>query len=463
MMFLLMLFLSSSAWAQNAESAGMPDWARVLLLQDFNTRIVIGGTIIMGGAAGMVGTFLLLRKRALMGDVLTHATLPGVVLAFMIGSSIADEKSMPLLLLGGGITALLGMFCVMFLRRIRGLGDDSAMAIVLGTFFGLGVVLLGIALKSPGGNQAGLEHYIFGKTASMTRSDLIWISVVSFLVLLSIMVLFKELRLLCFDASFASSIGMRVGLVDAALLFLVMISTLIGLQAVGLILVIALLVIPPAAARFWTDDLRRSVFIAAGIGALGCYFGVMASAMSPRLPAGALIVLATTGLFLISLLCGTSGGVLGRMVGFRKLRLSVGRDHLLRAMFELTGEGRMGSVSLRSVKEMRSWSVSRVQSLMHTARKAGEASLGADGNWRLTERGMVEAAAIVRNHRLWEQYLLRYAHLAVSHVDRAADRIEHVLEPELVRRLEEDLEEIGSQEIPSPHPLQDPSEKGRES
>ena len=151
------------------------------------------------------------------------------------------------------------------------------------------------------------------------------------------------------------------------------------------------------------------------------------------------------------------------MVGFRKLRVSVGRDHLLRAMFELGGEQGMASVSLQSVKDMRSWSGARVQSLMHAARKAREVSLGADGNWKLTERGMVEAAAIVRNHRLWEQYLLRYAHLAVSHVDRAADRIEHVLEPELVRRLEEDLEEIGSPEIPSPHPLQGPSEHEGES
>ncbi|MCH2160298.1 MAG: metal ABC transporter permease [Phycisphaerales bacterium] len=426
---------------------------RVLLLGDFNTRIVVMGTVLLGMVSGLAGTFLLLRKRALMSDVLTHGMFPGVVVAFLLTAAIMGGKSQPVLLMGGAVTASIALLGVLFLRRARGLADDSAMAIVLGSSFGLGVVLLGVALDAPGGNQAGLEHYIYGKAASMTRGDLLGIALVAAVVMVVIIALFKELRLLCFDTSFASSIGRPVGLFDGVLLAAVVATTLIGLQAVGLILVIALLVIPPTTARFWTDDLKLTTVIAMGIGGVGCYLGVIASALVPQMPAGALIVLATAALFLVGLFFGPRRGVLNRLHRMHRLRRIVGRDHLLRAVFELSdGEGDEGS-GFSELLGHRSWGSKRLRHLLRKAVAGGEIVRTAEGHWRLTDRGEAEARAIVRNHRLWERYLLRYAHLAVSHVDRAADRIEHVLEPELIRRLEADLDSEGLVELPSPHPL----------
>ena len=163
--------------------------------------------MVLGAAAGLVGTFLLLRKRALMGDVLSHATLPGVAVAFLVFASIDGGKSLPVLLLGAGLAAVLAVVVMLFLRRSTGLGEDAVMAITLGTSFGLGVVLLGVALDSPKGNQAGLESFIYGKTASMTRSDLMLITVGACVVLAAIVLLFKELKLLCFDEAFAGSVG----------------------------------------------------------------------------------------------------------------------------------------------------------------------------------------------------------------------------------------------------------------
>lgn len=431
---------------------GASDLVRILLLQDYNTRIVIFGSMALGAAAGIVGTFLLLRKRALMGDVLSHAMLPGIVIAFLLFSTVEAGKSLPVLLAGAAVASVISMAAVMVLRRATGLGDDAIMAIVLGTFFGLGALLLGIAIDSPSGNQAGLEGFIYGKTASMTRADLGLIIAGAIVVCVLVVALFKEFRLLCFDEAFAGSIGRRVGLLDGVLLGIVIATTLVGLQAVGLILVIALLVIPPAAARFWTDDLRGTAACAAGIGAIGCWAGVSASASAPRMPAGAMIVLALAVLFIISIFAGRAHGIIERSWRAVKLRRLVGRDHLLRALYERAELGDSDGSSTAALVACRAWNPGRVATLLRRATSRGEVRQSS-GRFQLTAGGVKEAAALVRNHRLWEEYLIRYAHLAASHVDRAADRIEHVLGPEIVRQLEIDLEETGGRTLSSPHEI----------
>ena len=263
--------------------------------------------------------------------------------------------------------------------------------------------------------------------------------------------------MLCFDEAFAGCQGRPVAGLDAALFSVVIVTTLVGLQAVGLILIIALLVIPPAAARFWTDQLHRTTAIAAAIGALGCWFGVTISALAPRLPAGALIVLSTAFLFLTSLLFGSRRGLVGRLIRWSNTRASVGKDHLLRAFYELS-ESHLEWVRLEDLASLRSWTPSQLQHLLNRARKRGEVIRGNSNTWRLTDRGHLLAAHRTRNHRLWELYLIRYAHLATSHVDRAADRIEHVLDPELVHHLEQELDHQPPLAPESPHPIQNPEE-----
>ena len=140
----------------------------VLLLQDYNTTIVVLGTAALGLAAGFAGTLLLLRKRALLGDVVSHAMLPGVVAAFLVMRAFdGSGKSLIGLLIGATISGLAAAWLVPALRRASGLKEDAVMGIVLGGTFGLGIALMGIALNTPGGNQAGLESFIFGKTATI--------------------------------------------------------------------------------------------------------------------------------------------------------------------------------------------------------------------------------------------------------------------------------------------------------
>ena len=232
----------------------MPEIAdiwNVLFLRDYNTRLVVLSTMLLGCACGLMGGFLLLRKRSLMGDTLSHATLPGVALAFILAVVLGgDGKSLYFLLSGAAITGLLGCWGVLFICNNTRIKDDAAMGIVLSVSFGIGVALLGLIQNMPDGSAAGLESFIYGKTASMVLSDFRIILLVTLCVLACTLLLFKEFRLLCFDEGFAGALGWPVKYLDVLLLALVTAVTVTGLQAVGLILIISFLISPAAAARF---------------------------------------------------------------------------------------------------------------------------------------------------------------------------------------------------------------------
>jgi len=189
-----------------------------------------------------------------MGDALSHATLPGIGLAFVIANRMgADGKSLPILLCGATVTGLIGLGVVLILRHSTRLKEDTALGAVLSVFFGGGVALLGVIQQMREGHAAGLESFIYGKTASMGFRDVQLIAVAALGCMAACLLLFKELKLLCFDGQFAGSRGFPAVRLDVVLMGLVVTVCIVGLQAVGLILVIALLIIPAAAARFWTE------------------------------------------------------------------------------------------------------------------------------------------------------------------------------------------------------------------
>lgn len=452
-------------------SIGWPAWKqviRVVSLRDYNTRVVVLGTTVLGCAAGTIGTFLLLRRRALMGDAVSHATLPGIGIAFVVMTAAGGSgKWLPGLLLGAMISGGLGVGAILAIRNLTRLKEDAALGIVLSVFFGLGVAVLGIIQKMQTGHAAGLESFIYGKTASMLSGDAQLIAWSALAVAVVCGLLFKEFSLLGFDEEYAASLGWSVLLLDAIMMTLVVAVTVIGLQAVGLILVIALLVIPPASARFWTHHLPTMVAVSAGIGALSGLVGAGLSALIPRLPAGAIIVVVAAVLFVISMVFGSARGILMRAVAHVGLTRRVSRQHLLRAMYEACeprsparaeGPGQ-GTSSYRlgfgELLKRRSWSPIQLRRTLASARRGGLVFVDAERNTVLTEAGLAEARQVVRNHRLWELYLITHADIAPGHVDRDADQLEHILGPAMVRKLEGILiAESGQREVPpSPHEL----------
>jgi manganese/zinc/iron transport system permease protein len=440
------------------------EWQRLLLLQDYNTRVVVVGASLLGLAAGTIGNFTLLRRRALMGDALSHATLPGVGLAFLLGPLIGiDGKSLPLLLAGAAVSGLAGVGVIVFIRRLTRLKEDAALGIVLSVFFGAGVAILSVAQQTTTGHAAGLESFIYGKTASMVASDA-WLIGISGAVCVGIvLLLFKEFCLLCFDDGFAGAEGFQVTRLDMLLMTLVVFVTIIGLQAVGLILMIALLVIPSAAARFWTHQLKTMTWIAAAIGGISGLIGAAATAVLPDLPSGAMIVLVCGTLFLVSMLLGTARGVIARTLRRHALNRKIDRDHLLRGLYEsLESIGRSltakqapdSPVTVQQLESIRSWSPRRLKRQIHRSIHDGHVVASASG-LQVTQAGFSEAERLVHEHRLWELYLITHAEVAPGHVDMSADTIEHVLEPEMIDRLEVLLERHRAVEgiANSPHPI----------
>jgi len=441
----------------------LPTWedtVRVFTMRDANTRVVTAGVTLLGLAAGVIGTFLLLRRRSLTADALSHATMPGIAAAFMIAVALgAVGKSLPVLLAGAFVSGVIGMGVILAIRNTTRIKDDAALGIVLGVFFGLGAAMMKIAEKMPGGSAAGLNSFIDGKAASMVRHDA-WVIFWSALVITAVTaVLFKELKLLCFDADFAQAQGRRTLMLDAILMTLVAAVTVIGLQSVGLVLIVAVLIIPAAAARFWTEELLPMTLWSAGIGAGSGYLGAMASGLFDRLPTGPIIVLVCSAFFAVSLIFGAERGLLVRTVRRVSLSRRVAMQHILRALFEMAeAEGydpREHKATLERIVDHRSWSRRHVRHVLTRARRAGFVRESAGDTFRLTQAGWVDAKRIVRNHRLWETYLITHADIAPSHVDRDADQIEHVLSPALIDRLEAVLAEQSPQLVilESPHRL----------
>jgi len=434
----------------------LPSWeqvVRVLLLSDFNTRVVVVGVALLGMAAGIVGTFTLLRKRALVSDAVSHATLPGIAAAWLVMVALGGTgKWFPGLLLGAAAGGLVAVGAVLTLRSVLRLHEDAALGVVLSVSFGIGIALLGLIQQMRRGAAAGLDSFIYGKTASMLSADAMLIAVISVILVAAAVLLFKELNLLCFDAPYAATQGFPVALLDALMLALVVAVTVIGLQAVGLILIVALLITPAAAARFWTHDLRAMTVLAALLGASGGFIGAGLSALVPRLPAGAVIVVTTSVGFMISALFGSRRGLLRLLVERHRGDRRIRREHLLRALFEQL-EGQLGAmpgvrelaatpVRREQLARRRGWSRAELASALRGARRQGwlRPAGAARQDLRLSAAGAEQALQVVRNHRLWELYLIRYADVATSRVDRGADRIEHVLGPELVAELEEQLD-----------------------
>lgn len=448
----------------------MPTWqeiGRVVRLSDANTRWVVGGVTMLGLAAGIVGTFLLLRKRALTADVLAHATFPGVTLAFMMTVAIgASGKSMLTLLIGATVFGVIGMLCILLIRNTTRLKDDAAMAIVLSVFFGLGAAMIGLIQNMPVGSAAGLQTFIFGKAATMLASDAMLMFWAVLGVAIMSILLFKELSLICFDAQYAAAQGWPIVRLDLALMGLVVAVTVLGLQSVGLLLVVALLIIPPAAARFWSDRLLTMTILSAITGLLSGYFGATISALVGRMPTGPIIVIVAAVVFVISMVMGTKRGVIAHAAHQARFRARTRRHHLLRDLFEWAEQHGDAAttepddhrptprVSLDHLLNLRSWSSGDLRRSVRHARRADLVTDHLDRTISLTDTGVMEAQRIVRNHRLWETYLITHADVAASQVDHEADRIEHVLGRELVMQLESIA--AGRQPYrvpPSPHDL----------
>jgi manganese/zinc/iron transport system permease protein len=351
----------------------------LVLQAGYNAALVAIGAALLGFAAGSSGTFLFLRKRALVSDAVAHATLPGVGLAFIVMVALGgDGRSLPGLLAGSALTAWLGLLLIEWITRRTRLAEDAAIGAVLGVFFGLGIVLLTVVQSMSSGRQAGLEGVLLGSTAGMLFEDAVIIAVGGSLAILATWLLRRPMTLVAFDSDYAAALGYDVRRIDLAMMGLVMAVTVIGLKLVGLILIVAMLIIPAVTARFWSERAHRVVWIAGGLGAAAGYLGAAISASAPALPTGPIIVLVAAAIFVASLLLAPGRGVLAALLRHRGFQARVHR--------------RQGLLALAAQHPIREPYTLRLLTREGLARPDGVA----------TETGRAQAAKVARDERRWD-------------------------------------------------------------
>jgi manganese/zinc/iron transport system permease protein len=279
------------------------------LWTDPNLQWILLGSMLLGLSTGVIGTFTYLRKQSLIGDTLAHAALPGICIAFML----TGVKSTGLFLIGALVSAVLATLGMSFITRHSRIKPDASMGIVLSVFFAVGIVLLTRIQHSAYGNQSGLDKFLFGQAASMTSSDVYTMAGVALLLAAACYIFFKEFKLISFDPGYAAGIGYSVRALEQLLLSLVTVAVVVGIQAVGVVLVAALLITPAVSARYWTDRLGVMTLLGGLFGALSGAAGTWVSAGTEQLPTGPLSVLTATAFFIVSILLGPRRGVLAKL------------------------------------------------------------------------------------------------------------------------------------------------------
>lgn len=404
--------------------------------QDYSIRYVVAGSILLSASAALVGSFIFLKKKALIGDAVAHSVLPGICLAFLV----VGTKSTWSLIVGAFITGWLSLLSIDYIIEKTKLKKDAAIGITLSVFFGIGILLLTYIQQTGNSAQSGLDNFIFGKAAAMTTEDVILFGTIAIVIFIVIFFLFEWLTLIAFDSDFARSIGIPVKGMESLLTCLTILAVVTGITSVGVVLMAAMLITPPAAARFWTDNIRTMIWIAVSIGIFSGIMGAYISYIAPSMPTGPWMVVTSSCLAFASFIFAPKKGYLSRYLIQKKHRATIWEENTLKVFYHLGEKGSKFDTprELNELLVAREWSYSDIHKNLKRLRKKGWIRQ-ANQKWALTESGQKKSARIIKMHRLWELYLNQHLNIASDHVHDDAETIEHIITPELEKELEKEL------------------------
>ncbi len=404
---------------------------------DLDGWIVVAG-LLSALSCALLGNFLVLRQMSMMGDAISHAVLPGLAIAFLLFDSRGS-----LVMFVGAVGA--GLFTAVFTQSLHQLGkvDASAsMGVVFTTLFAIGLILLERALDhvdlDPGCVLYGAIEAVpmrqvpfFGLALPRAVATLAPIFILN---CLFVALFYKELKISSFDPALATTLGINATLMHYALMSLVAATTVACFESVGSILVIAMLIVPAAAAHLWTDRLHTMIFVSLLIAALSAVFGHVGAITVPTWfgfsdtnTAGMMAVVAGV-LFAITMFAAPRHGVVSRMAHRARLSLQILCEDVLGLLFrleelELDPQKHVGTDELLR-EALGAGSLLRRLALSQLRRKA--LIQRGDGGFCLTEAGREDARHLVRSHRLWESYLYHHLQLPADHVHGSAARLEHL-------------------------------------
>ena len=404
------------------------------------TICAVLGACLAGLTCGVLGSFITLRRMSLFADMLGHAVLPGVAAGFIL----AGSKSTPALLVGSLVAGLLAAVLTRAITSHSRIKDDASLGITLSLFYAIGIWLLSwIAHAGPelSSEASGLNQYLFGNPAIINEIDLFFLAGAAIVVLAVLGLFFKEVTASIFAPSFSRSIGLPLRFFDSLLLVLLTLVIVVSLKILGVILVAALLVIPPATAYLLTDKLPRMVLLSATLGALAGLGGVYLDFVFEIGVGPAIVCLAFLGL-MAAFLGSPRHGVLGRYLRHKRLALKTLRENLLTSAWRI-GEhgGELTAIPIGDLASERNEEPAATRLLARRMNGSGWGWLeNKDDHLVLTPSGQERARALMRGHRLWEIFLQREASLAPDHVHAGAEEIEHFLDAGTLRELEELLD-----------------------
>ncbi len=406
---------------------------------------ILLGCLGIGLCSGLMGVFLVSRRMSLMGDVLGHAVLPGIVLSFIFASY---QKIGVAIFLGALASAYLAHLTFEFLSERQGIRRDAAMAIVLTGFYSLGTALLSFVQNHAGASQAGLDRYLLGQAAAMTQGDFIGIALVLLTTLLSCFLFFKEFRALCFDPEYLKSSGLHDQRLKALLGVLIAATVVVNLQATGVILASALLIIPASTATFFSRSFEQRLLISALLGGTAAFLGAAISAGIARTPTGPSIILVGISLFLFAWLFAPRSGFIARKIAAQRRQRQDLDENLLKTIYYWNEiENNLKAATwIRLPLIISRLAVDDVARLPQTIERARELSLIEEGQdeagnpaLRLREEGMRVGADVVRRHRLWELYLMKRLDFKIEWVHDEAERAEHFIDQRIIQEIEVSL------------------------
>ena len=425
-----------NAWL--SEQAAMHAWA-------------IATAAVVSSGCALVGTLLVVRRMSLLGDAISHAVLPGIVVAVLAGGRPGGM----LVLVVAVATALFTVWLTQALKSRAGLAEDAAAGVVFTTLFAAGVVLVTAAAARIDLDPSCVLHGILELVPFDTvrlggfevpRAFVTAVAVFGLLLAAAILT-WKEQLATAFDPAAARAAGIPVGLVTTGLLAATALATVASFEAVGAILVVAMLVVPAATAELLVHRLPWMALVAVVVAVFAACAGYLAAWWFNTSAAGMMAVVLGLEYFAAAVLA-PSDGVLSRAVARLWLAWRVTCEDCLAAVWrseELAADGRAEAPT----------AVSLWQSAAFRWLAASGQLVGAQGTWRLSTRGRVEAETVVRSHRLWEAWLGRHTELPLDHLHPPAEWIEHHLGATVRKRIEA---EVGVQES-DPHGRSIPPER----
>ena len=417
----------------------MNDLISFFSFQNSNTTFVLIGTILLSSSSGLIGCFAYLRKRSLAGDVIAHAVLPGITIAFML-TGIKDPL---ILLIGAFATGLLSLLAIEFIVNNSKLKADTANGLVLSVFFGIGIMLMSILQNTGDANQSGLDKFIFGSAASLIEKD-VWVfgSVAAILITITIS-FYKYFKIISFDRNYAIALGLNVKLFENLLTIMTVLAVVIGIQAVGVVLMAAMLITPAAAARFWSNKLHFMIYLALFFSLISSISGTFISYLYPGMATGPWIVLFLSLMAFTSFIFAPTKGVIAKLRQQRKNRFKILEENILKTLYQLIEKDNSSHDSdwtIQDILKRKKFEPSQLNTGLKRLIKQGFIRYNKiNQSYSLKLIGFTKGKRITKNHRLWEMYLTEFLSIAPDHVHDDSEIMEHLITPEIEKQLEAKL------------------------